>query len=139
MRPPTPVVGKSWICPFLNRIYVPLQWWIHDFPDRKMGANPRGGKNNLLDSFCRKLHENERIWTKEGGGGGWSESPLSSLPLPGTDSRPSFSTTKTGNKNIAVANPPSTKEGGGSSRSRISQMGAGGGSNPKGWEYHPII
>ena len=42
---------------------IPNQWRIQDFP--------RGGANSqncyYFSHFCRKLHENERIWTPRGG------------------------------------------------------------------------
>ena len=34
------------------------------FPRRRGAPIPEDGGKNLL--FCRKLHENERIWTKNG-------------------------------------------------------------------------
>ena len=44
-----------------------MQWRIQDFP--------RGGRQlpkvPLFFNFCRKLHENERIWTPRGGARPW--------------------------------------------------------------------
>ena len=40
-----------------------FQWRIQDFPEGV--ANSQSGI--ILQTFCRKLHENERIWTRGGG------------------------------------------------------------------------
>ena len=49
----------------LNELHI--QWRIQDFP--------RGGANSqncyYFSHFCRKLHENERIWTPGGGARPW--------------------------------------------------------------------
>ena len=48
------------------------QWRIQDFP--------RGGANSqncyYFSHFCRKLHENERIWTPRGDARPWRPPPL---------------------------------------------------------------
>ena len=41
-----------------------LQWRIQDFPD---GSAPTSESAIILHFFCRKLHQNERIWTPRGG------------------------------------------------------------------------
>ena len=47
---------------------------------------PRGGANSqkcyYFSIFCRKLHENERIWTPRGGGGRASLAPPLDPPMP---------------------------------------------------------
>ena len=45
------------------RLYYHFQWRIQDFP--RGGANSQ--KCYYFSIFCRKLHENERIWTPRGG------------------------------------------------------------------------
>ena len=39
------------------------QWRIQDFPE---GAAPTPKSAIIFQIFCRKLHENERIWTRGG-------------------------------------------------------------------------
>ena len=47
-------------------MFTTKQWRIQDFP-RGGGANSQNCY--YFSHFCRKLHENERIWTPGGGGG----------------------------------------------------------------------
>ena len=42
------------------------QWRIQDFPE---GGAPTPKSAIILQIFCQKLHENERIWTPGRGGG----------------------------------------------------------------------
>ena len=37
------------------------QWRIQEFPEGERGTNSESGI--ILQIFCRKLHENEKIWT----------------------------------------------------------------------------
>ena len=48
-----------------SKASIASQWRIQDFPEE--GAYSQSGWANLF--FCRKLPENERIWTPGGGGG----------------------------------------------------------------------
>ena len=53
-----------------HEIYVDaLQWRIQDFP--RGGGAPTPKLGVLIYYFCRKLHENERIWTPRGGARPW--------------------------------------------------------------------
>ena len=57
------------------------QWRIQDFPQ---GGAPTS-KSALIFQFCsRKLHENERIWTRGGGGGASLAPPLRSANVQGS-------------------------------------------------------
>ena len=42
------------------------QWRIQDFPDRWGQPLNLGHRLIMWQDFCRKLHENERNWTKRG-------------------------------------------------------------------------
>ena len=44
------------------------QWRIQDFPQ---GGGANSQKCYYFSIFCRKLHENERIWTPRGGARPW--------------------------------------------------------------------
>ena len=43
-----------------NLYAKPIPWGIQDFPE--VGANSQSGI--IFSTFCRKLHENERIWIR---------------------------------------------------------------------------
>ena len=42
------------------------KWWIQDFRDGGRQPLSLGQKPITGQDFCRKLHENERNWTKRG-------------------------------------------------------------------------
>ena len=44
---------------------------VADFPDGGRQPLSLGQKHIIWQDFCHKLHENERNWTGEGGGGPW--------------------------------------------------------------------
>ena len=50
-------------------LLIIIQWRIQDFPDGG-GRQPLNldQKPTICKDFCQKLHENERNWTKGGGG-----------------------------------------------------------------------
>ena len=47
---------------YITTIKERLQWRIQVFLVGEGGANSQSGI--ILQTFCRKLHENERIWTQ---------------------------------------------------------------------------
>ena len=58
--------GKSFLTPASLRKH--RQWRIQDF---SQGGSANSQKCYYFSIFCRKLHENERIWTPRGGARPW--------------------------------------------------------------------
>ena len=66
--------------PFRRWPELKLRWWTQTLPQAyriqwRIQDFPRGGANSqkcyYFSIFCRKLHENERIWTPGGGARPW--------------------------------------------------------------------